>query len=244
MTTHKTRACCPLCDSQNIAVKHDLSTTYKYLKKSHTLEGQEHTVCADCGCCFFAEGQIERNNQLFYVFESQICGENIPPRKIVELRQKYGLTQEAAKRVFNATGNSFSKWERGESAPASVVSNVLTIALEDPNYMQIMADRAGVTIEREDKVADQTAPRKRKTITASWGEMAVHIFAIERMKERGMSLGEVEYAMMQPVFGEMTSAKRIHIKRPSKSSRQWEASLQNHQIISNIHSVPKRQKIQ
>lgn len=141
---------CPLCDSKNVEVQYDLSTTYRYLNKEHHLEGQEHTVCPDCECTFFAPGQIERNNRLYFEFELTIVGDTIPPRKIVELRQKYGLTQDDAKKLFKSTGNSFSKWERGESAPSSVVSNLLLAALEDQEIMKRMALRARVKIELAD----------------------------------------------------------------------------------------------
>lgn len=144
MTNREKTESCPLCDSQNTEVRFDRERRFKYLKKERILTGLEHTICIDCGCSFNAKGQIQRNNERFFEFEQSVLDGIISPRKIVELRQTYNLTQEQAKRIFKTTGNLFSKWERGESAPSSAVSNLLLAALEDAVIMKRMALRAGV----------------------------------------------------------------------------------------------------
>lgn len=152
-TRHET---CPLCGSESLEIRHDKTRQIKYLKKPHTLEGLEHTVCLECGCSFNVKGQTERNNARFLEFETKLLNGIISPRQIIELRQKYNLTQEMAKQIFKSTGNLFSKWERGESAPSSAVSNILLAALEDPTIMGRLAQRANVSIAEEK--AENTVP--------------------------------------------------------------------------------------
>lgn len=137
---------CPLCGSSNTEVRFDRVRKFKYLKRILVLNGLEQTVCLDCGCSFNADGQTKRNNERFFEFEKSVLGGIIAPRKIVELRQKYNLTQEEAKKIFKTTGNLFSKWERGESAPSSAVSNLLETALEDPVIMERFARRVGIKL--------------------------------------------------------------------------------------------------
>ena len=147
MSATKPRIQCPLCDSTKVEVMHDKRATYRYLKKTLVLEGQEHTVCHECECSFFADGQIERNNERFIAFEQSVV-KDISPREIRELREKYMLSQDQAQKIFNCRGvNSFSKWERGEVAPTSTAALLLKLALEDASVMQKLAVKAGETID-------------------------------------------------------------------------------------------------
>lgn len=168
MTNQATTEPCPICDSQNTEIRFDRERNFKYLRNNLVLSGLEHTICLDCGCSFNASGQIERNNQRFFEFEKNALNGIIAPRKIVELRQTYDLTQDQAKKIFKTTGNLFSKWERGESAPSSAVSNLLEAALDDPIIMERFAHRAGIQLTTKQphntKQDDQTSsPRADAT---------------------------------------------------------------------------------
>lgn len=164
MTNRETTEPCPICDSRNTEIRFDRERQIKYLRRNHVIDGLEHTVCLECGCSFNAHGQIERNNQRFFEFEKSILDGIIAPRKIVELRQTYNLTQEQAKNIFKSTGNLFSKWERGESAPSSAVSNLLEAALEDKVIMDRLARRAGVSLA----VTTQRESTPIKSKITSW----------------------------------------------------------------------------
>lgn len=164
---------CPLCDSSRVEVHRDLETTYRYLKKNHVLQGQEHTVCLDCEGSFFAAGQLERNRELFFAFEKQIV-KDIAPREVRELREKYLITQEEATRIFHCGSlTAFSKWERGDTAPTGPTALLLRLALEDAATMQKLADRAGVKI---DIPAAKASASKPVTSSASsfldWRELS------------------------------------------------------------------------
>lgn len=147
MSTPTTALECPLCGSTRLEVRHDHSVTYRYLKKDHVLDGQEHTVCLDCDISFCAAEQLARNRELFDAFERQIV-KDIAPREVRELREKYLITQEEATRIFNCgSPTAFSKWERGDTAPTGPTALLLRLALEDVATMQKLAARAGVEID-------------------------------------------------------------------------------------------------
>ncbi|GEC97706.1 hypothetical protein ZRA01_37790 [Zoogloea ramigera] len=147
MSTPTTALECPLCGSTCLEVRHDHSVTYRYLKKDHVLDGQEHTVCLDCDISFCAAEQLSRNRDLFDAFERQIV-KDIAPREVRELREKYLITQEEATRIFHCgSPTAFSKWERGDTAPTGPTALLLRLALEDVATMQKLADRAGVKID-------------------------------------------------------------------------------------------------
>lgn len=147
---------CPVCDSQQIEVRYDRNVRYHYLKKDHVLEGQEHTVCLDCGLSFYQSGQIDRNNERFATFEKSIV-KGISPNEIRTLREKYLITQAQATRIFNCGETAFSKWERGEVAPTGPTALLLKMALEHPEYMKSLADNAGEAVDIQD-----AAPKHEK----------------------------------------------------------------------------------
>lgn len=152
---HKSLSC-PLCDSHAIETRFDLSKKYKYLGVTHVLDGLEHSVCTECGCDFFAEGQIERNNSRFFELEKRVV-KAISPREIRQIREEYLLSQEDAEKAFNCGAGMFSKWERGTSAPTGTAALTLIRALEDVAFMKWLADRAGITIHANDTETNEAA---------------------------------------------------------------------------------------
>lgn len=162
MKKHLHLETCPVCDSQQIEVRHDRNVRYRYLKKDHVLEGQEHTVCLDCGLSFYQPGQIDRNNERFAAFEKSIV-KGISPNEIRTLREKHLITQAQAARIFNCGETAFSKWERGEVAPTGPTALLLKMVLEHPEYMKSLADKAGVAVDIQD-----AAPKHAKK------EVAIH----------------------------------------------------------------------
>ena len=174
MKTSKTPIC-PLCDSTKVEIRHDRKAVYTYLKKKHVLEGQEHTVCTNCGTSFYEDGQIERNNARFIAWSKGMV-KDIAPWEIRELREKYDLSQGDACRVFNCGSKTqFSKWERGEVAPTGTASLTLREALNNPEFMSKLARQAGVNIHIEAEAEAESHP---KSITAaSSSESWVAVFA-------------------------------------------------------------------
>ena len=138
-----------MCDSHNIELRNDRVATYKYLGKIHTINSQEYALCLDCGTRFYADGQIERNNERFRALEKRVV-KDISPSDVLRIRQKYGLSQEQAALVFNSGKNMFSKWERGTSAPTGTAALILQLALVDSTIMDKLARRAGITIGRDE----------------------------------------------------------------------------------------------
>lgn len=157
-----------MCDSRNVEIRHDRRAKYRYLKQEHVLEGQEHTICNECGTSFYQEGQIERNNERFMTFAHGIV-KNIAPWEFVDLREKYDLTQEQANTIFGCGPTQFSKWERGESAPTATAAIALREALENPEFMYRLAARVGVNI-----AMPQEAQAVATHEECAYGELAIY----------------------------------------------------------------------
>lgn len=66
--------------------------------------------------------------------------------EIVALRKRYGLTQQAAARIFGKGKIAFSRYENEVSYPDDSTTLLLTMAIDKPDSLKWLADRAGEEI--------------------------------------------------------------------------------------------------
>lgn len=90
-------------------------------------------------------------------------GDTLLGEEIVGLRKRYGLTQVAAARVFGKGKIAFSRYENEATYPDASTTLLLTMAIDMPDSLKWLADKAGVEIplwhERsEDASAEEAKP--------------------------------------------------------------------------------------
>lgn len=141
----KKETCCPLCEGP-LELRRDRTYTFKFKGASHIFEGLERLFCPACGLGISSDATAARNKLVIREFERGITGE-MAPDDILELREKYSISQEQATRIFKTARRAFSKWERGENSPVAAVARMLRLALDEPEYMRMMADKAGERID-------------------------------------------------------------------------------------------------
>lgn len=66
--------------------------------------------------------------------------------EIVALRKRYGLTQQAASRIFGKGKIAFSRYEHEVTFPDASTTLMLTMAIEKPDSLKWLADKTGVEI--------------------------------------------------------------------------------------------------
>lgn len=66
--------------------------------------------------------------------------------EIVALRKRYGLTQQAASRIFGKGKIAFSRYEHEVTYPDMSTTLMLTMAIEKPDSLKWLADKAGVDV--------------------------------------------------------------------------------------------------
>jgi HTH-type transcriptional regulator/antitoxin MqsA len=91
-------------------------------------------------------------------------GDVLLGEEIVGLRKRYGLTQVAAARLFGKGKIAFSRYENEATYPDASTTLLLTMAIDMPDSLKWLADKAGVEIpmwrERcEDAVAEPLIPK-------------------------------------------------------------------------------------
>lgn len=136
---------CPLCNSE-LVVCRDRNYTFRFRGEDHVLSGLARLVCKGCSAGLSSRETAQENEAKIRQFQNKIAGE-MSPADVLELREKYCLSQQQAARIFMTPIRAFSKWERGEVGPAASTARMLRMALEQPEFMRMLAEKAGENID-------------------------------------------------------------------------------------------------
>ena len=66
--------------------------------------------------------------------------------EILALRRRYGITQQVAAKIFGKGKIAFSRYENETSYPDDSTTLLLTLAIEKPDVIRSLADKAGVEL--------------------------------------------------------------------------------------------------
>lgn len=101
--------------------------------------------CDVCGVQTTRASQHDENLRRLAARKSQY-GRVLMGEEIMSLRKRYGLTQQAAARVFGKGKIAFSRYENEVTYPDKSTMLMLSMAIEKPDTMKWLADRAGVEL--------------------------------------------------------------------------------------------------
>lgn len=141
---------CPVCGELSVSEVDDHVYKFKHGKKSHMLQGLFRSVCGACGVSFFTPDQLDRNNKKVREFQDKLS-DYISPTKILELREKYDITQLQANVIFGGGPTAFSKYERGIASPTAGTARQMLAALKDVKVMEVLAGIHNIKIAQIDK---------------------------------------------------------------------------------------------
>lgn len=66
--------------------------------------------------------------------------------EILALRRRYGITQQAAAKIFGKGKIAFSRYENETSYPDLSTTSLLELAIQMPGVIRLLADKAGVEL--------------------------------------------------------------------------------------------------
>jgi HTH-type transcriptional regulator/antitoxin MqsA len=138
---------CPICGECALTEKHNHSFLFKHGRKMREVTELSQTICSACNVKFFSSYQLKKNHEKVVAFQAQLR-DYISPKQVLELREKYELTQTEANKIFGGGPTAFSKYERGISNPVSSASRQMLTALHDPIFMQSIAKSYGLEIRK------------------------------------------------------------------------------------------------
>lgn len=101
--------------------------------------------CDHCGAHTTLARQHDENLRRLAARKPQY-GRLLMGEEILALRKKYGLSQQAAARIFGKGKIAFSRYETETSYPDDSTTLLLTLAIERPEILKDLADKAGEII--------------------------------------------------------------------------------------------------
>jgi putative zinc finger/helix-turn-helix YgiT family protein len=101
--------------------------------------------CDVCGVQTTRASQHDENLRRLAARKPQY-GRVLMGEEIMSLRKRYGLTQQAAAKIFGKGKIAFSRYENEVTYPDDSTMLMLTMALEKPDSLKWLADRAGVAL--------------------------------------------------------------------------------------------------
>ena len=103
------------------------------------------STCDACGVQTTRASQHEENLKRLAARKPHY-GNVLMGEEIMALRKRYGLTQQAAAKVFGKGKIAFSRYENEVTYPDDCTMLMLSMALEKPDSLKWLADRAGVEL--------------------------------------------------------------------------------------------------
>lgn len=125
----------------------------------------ETSVCEHCGETTTLASQHKENLQRLAARKVQY-GSVLMGEEILALRKRYGLTQQQASLVFGKGKIAFSRYESETTYPDESTTLLLTLAMERPEVMKSLADKAGVSLPLWPERCEDEQRAKVRTIWA------------------------------------------------------------------------------
>lgn len=133
---------CPICRKGHLLP----STTHREFKpRGQTVRVELlASLCSHCGKETIRAKQHDENLQRLAdrkhrdEYKGLLLGE-----EILALRHRYGLTQQAAAKIFGKTNITFSRYENEVTYPDESTTMLLSMAIAKPDALKWLADQAG-----------------------------------------------------------------------------------------------------
>ncbi len=143
--TYKSETC-PVCGEGVWRPMRDGVHRFRFGRKEHAVEGMHYAICDKCESRGFLPDQQSANRSAIAKYQQSLPG-YIAPSDVLAVREKYGLTQEQAAKVFGGGILAFSKWETGKVTPSEPTAKLIRLALRDERAMAQLAEMSGVVLD-------------------------------------------------------------------------------------------------
>jgi HTH-type transcriptional regulator / antitoxin MqsA len=131
--------------------------------QSYTVD-VEYSVCRQCGDIVIFSEQIKRNDCVLRDAWRKIDG-LLTAQEIVALRNKLGLTQQDAAKIFGGGINAFSKYERSEVIQSIAMDKLMRAAIDVPDMFMWLKQQSGLNEKLPASNYDNVVPITHRIIT-------------------------------------------------------------------------------
>jgi HTH-type transcriptional regulator/antitoxin MqsA len=134
---------CPVCRKGQLVVAERVRMFEPHGK--HVEVKLQTSKCKACGETTTKAAQHREN--LRALAERKVhYGSLLMGEEILALRKRFGLTQQQASAIFGKGKIAFSRYESETTYPDESTTLLLTLAIERPEVMKTLADKAGVEL--------------------------------------------------------------------------------------------------
>jgi len=131
------RTLCPLCGEGHITPRTEsMQTEYRGKQGTVTLRYAE---CDACGSEITGDADGRANKRAVLAFRKSVDG-LLTGAEIRALREKFGITQEQASRLFGGGPKAFSKYEADDVAPSEAMNTLLCLVRQSADtFWELLA---------------------------------------------------------------------------------------------------------
>ncbi len=137
----KSQNVCPVCGEGHL---HDSIDKNKVEYKGQTTElDMLYSVCDVCGSDQSASAQLLTNKRTMIAFKKQVDG-LMAGEQVRALRERLGINQAEAAKIFGGGPVAFSKYESDDVAQSAAMDKLLRLALAVPGAFNKLAHESGI----------------------------------------------------------------------------------------------------
>jgi HTH-type transcriptional regulator/antitoxin MqsA len=123
---------CPECGGAMVRETRPVELRYQDAKSSVRLEGW---WCPKCGEGVLDGKALAKESRAFKTLKAKV-DHVLPPAEVVRIRTRLGLNQRKAAELFGGGINAFHKYEKGEAAVTTSMSQLLRLLDRHPELVQ------------------------------------------------------------------------------------------------------------
>ena len=134
---------CPICEEGNLSER---VSKNRVNYKGETTELDSHfSVCDSCGSEQANAQQVRMNKRYMIAFKKQVDG-LLTGSEVRSVRERLGLTQSDAAKIFGGGPVAFSKYESDDVTQSEAMDKLLCVAVEVPEVLVCLVRRAQVNV--------------------------------------------------------------------------------------------------
>lgn len=183
------RPTCPICRKGQLQP----ATTFRDFHPRDELVRVEllTSVCDHCGKNTVRAAQHDENLDRLAARKAHYKG-LLLGEEFVALRARYGLTQQAASKIFGKGKIAFSRYENEATYPDDSTTALIKQAIKRPEVLKDLADEAGVTLPLWQKRCDEDKASKLRRFALVSQPLHQQAFRVNRfdVAEAGNQAGD------------------------------------------------------
>jgi HTH-type transcriptional regulator/antitoxin MqsA len=153
-----TKELCSICGEGHVTNHVDqLESEYK---GNTALVPMHYKTCDVCGSDFAGSDESRLNKRAMLAFRKSVDG-LLTGAEICALRERYGINQKQASRLFGGGPVAFSKYENDDVAHSESMDKLLRLVLKNEPAFWSLVEQAGMTAELAPRAPKQVSGIKR-----------------------------------------------------------------------------------